>query len=164
MSLQSEFAGIAAMDGRAALISSDGRVLALSEPGTEGAVVLTMPEAPDSPMLNRVLGLGVERPATEADVDEALAAVPAGVTFYVAVAAGARPAELPRWLATERYAAAIYDSRSGHLHPLRYCLGLAAAGRFVHVWVDRATQRPVRVPEPIRVALAPLRVDDESSG
>jgi len=63
-----------------------------------GAIVLGVPEAPDSPMLNRVVGLGIEKPATEADVDEALAAIGAGVTFYVAVAPGARPVELPQWL------------------------------------------------------------------
>ncbi|CAG0989061.1 1,4-dihydroxy-2-naphthoyl-CoA hydrolase [Burkholderiales bacterium] len=34
----------------------------------------------------------------------------------------------------------------------------AATGRFVHVWVDRATQRPAPVPERIRAALAPLVV------
>ena len=33
----------------------------------------------------------------------------------------------------------------------------AATGRFVHVWVDRATQRPVRVPERIRAALEALQ-------
>jgi acyl-CoA thioester hydrolase len=32
----------------------------------------------------------------------------------------------------------------------------AASGRFVHVWVDRSSQRPVPVPEPIRSALAKL--------
>ncbi len=63
-----------------------------------GAVVLRVPEAPDSPMLNRVAGLGVERPATETDVDEALGAMPEGVTFYVAVAPNAQPPELPEWL------------------------------------------------------------------
>jgi GNAT superfamily N-acetyltransferase len=63
-----------------------------------GAVVLCVPEAPDLPMLNRVVGLGVERSATEADVDEALAAIPAGVTFYVALAPDSRPAELRDWL------------------------------------------------------------------
>jgi acyl-CoA thioester hydrolase len=36
----------------------------------------------------------------------------------------------------------------------------AATGRFVHVWVDRATQRPVRVPESIRAALVPLRMPE----
>jgi len=29
----------------------------------------------------------------------------------------------------------------------------AANGRFVHVWVDRATQRPLRVPDRVRAAL-----------
>jgi acyl-CoA thioester hydrolase len=32
----------------------------------------------------------------------------------------------------------------------------AATGRFVHVWVDRATRRPVDVPPAIRTALLPL--------
>jgi len=41
--------------------------------------------------------------------------------------------------------------RRGHDAP-------AASGRFVHVWVDRATQRPTPVPPAIRAALAPLVV------
>ncbi len=47
---------------------------------------------------------------------------------------------------------------------VRYEIGLfrrgdaeaAATGYFVHVWVDRASQRPVPVPERIRAALVPL--------
>src|SRR5437868_9292421 len=35
---------------------------------------------------------------------------------------------------------------------------LSALGRFVHVWVDRASQRPVRIPPNIRAALEPLRI------
>lgn len=35
----------------------------------------------------------------------------------------------------------------------------AASGRFVHVWVERATQRPVAVPPTIRSALEPLQVE-----
>jgi gamma-glutamylputrescine oxidase len=31
------------------------------------------------------------------------------------------------WLATDRYNSGLFDSRSGHLHPLNYTLGLAAA-------------------------------------
>jgi len=31
------------------------------------------------------------------------------------------------WLATERYNSGLYDPRGGHLHPLNYTLGLAAA-------------------------------------
>jgi acyl-CoA thioester hydrolase len=56
--------------------------------------------------------------------------------------------------------------RVGHLgnSAVRYEIGLfregdddaAAAGHFVHVFVERATQRPVPIPEPIRVALARL--------
>jgi acyl-CoA thioester hydrolase len=33
---------------------------------------------------------------------------------------------------------------------------VAASGRFVHVWVDRATQRPVRIPDRVRAALAAI--------
>jgi GNAT superfamily N-acetyltransferase len=65
---------------------------------TTGAVLLRVPEAPQSPMLNRVAGLGVDGPATEEQVDEAIAAMGAGVRFYVGVAPGARPPELPSWL------------------------------------------------------------------
>jgi acyl-CoA thioester hydrolase len=32
----------------------------------------------------------------------------------------------------------------------------AAVGRFVHVYVDRSTRRPVPLPDPLRAALAPL--------
>jgi acyl-CoA thioester hydrolase len=35
----------------------------------------------------------------------------------------------------------------------------AATGRFVHVWVDRASRRPVAVPPRIRSALEALRCD-----
>ncbi len=37
------------------------------------------------------------------------------------------PAEIGRWIASPRYHSAIHDPRSGHLHPLKYTLGLAAA-------------------------------------
>lgn len=36
-------------------------------------------------------------------------------------------AELPQWIASPRYRAGVHDARSGHLHPLKYCLGLARA-------------------------------------
>jgi hypothetical protein len=65
---------------------------------TTGAIVLRVPEAPDSPMVNRVVGLGVDVPATESDVDAALEAFGPGVTFYVSIATAARPAELSNWL------------------------------------------------------------------
>jgi gamma-glutamylputrescine oxidase len=37
--------------------------------------------------------------------------------------------EVESMLATHRYCGALFDSRSGHLHPLNYTLGLAAAAR-----------------------------------
>jgi gamma-glutamylputrescine oxidase len=37
------------------------------------------------------------------------------------------PEEMPNWIASGRYYAGIADDRSGHLHPLKYCLGLAEA-------------------------------------
>ncbi|HWI73886.1 MAG TPA: thioesterase family protein [Baekduia sp.] len=36
----------------------------------------------------------------------------------------------------------------------------AATGSFVHVFVDRATRRPVPIPEPIRSALSTLEVSE----
>jgi len=36
----------------------------------------------------------------------------------------------------------------------------AATGRFVHVWVDRATQRPAPIPPRIRAVLQPLTLED----
>ena len=41
--------------------------------------------------------------------------------------------ELPRWIASPRYVAGVHDPRSGHLHPLKYCLGLARAAHSMGV-------------------------------
>ena len=51
--------------------------------------------------------------------------------------------ELPRWIASPRYVAGLYDPRSGHLHPLKYCLGLAraAAGLGVRLHEGSAVTR-----------------------
>jgi len=35
--------------------------------------------------------------------------------------------DLAQWIASPRYVAGVHDPRSGHLHPLKYCLGLARA-------------------------------------
>jgi len=56
-----------------------------------GATCLRFPPAPHSPMLNRVVGLGLDRPLDETVLDEALAAM-GDATFYVAVAPDADPA------------------------------------------------------------------------
>jgi GNAT superfamily N-acetyltransferase len=63
-----------------------------------GVTVMRAAAAPESPLLNRIVGLGVEEPATEDLLDAALAAIGDDVACYVAVAPGARPAALPEWL------------------------------------------------------------------
>jgi GNAT superfamily N-acetyltransferase len=63
-----------------------------------GAVVMRCPQAPDSPMLNRAVGLGSERPATGDHIDAVLAAFGTNTSFYVAVAPNAEPHELGEWL------------------------------------------------------------------
>lgn len=37
------------------------------------------------------------------------------------------PAEIGRWIASERFHSGVFDANSGHLHPLKYCLGLGVA-------------------------------------
>lgn len=68
----------------------------------DGVVALRMPAAPASPMLNRVVGLGLEAPATEAQLDAAVALM-AGLRFYVSVSPAARPPELGSWLAARGF-------------------------------------------------------------
>lgn len=43
------------------------------------------------------------------------------------------PGEIGQWVASGRFQAATYDDASGHLHPLKYCLGLAQAARALGV-------------------------------
>jgi len=43
-------------------------------------------------------------------------------------------------LATQRYCAGLYDSGSGHLHPLNYTLGIAAAARAAGVTIHEHSQ------------------------
>ena len=63
-----------------------------------GAVALAIAGTP-VPFPNRVLGLGLAEPATEAQLDELLGAYRGlGVPFTVQPSAFARPAELPAWI------------------------------------------------------------------
>ncbi|HEY0635243.1 MAG TPA: FAD-binding oxidoreductase [Gammaproteobacteria bacterium] len=48
-------------------------------------------------------------------------------------------AELGDWIASERFQAGAFDPLSGHLHPLKYCLGLAAAARMAGVAIYEQT-------------------------
>ena len=70
-----------------------------------GSVVVTMIPEYDEAILNRILGLGVGEPATEAILDEAIAFLEsAGCKNYVAqISPMAQPAQLPKWLATRGF-------------------------------------------------------------
>ena len=48
-------------------------------------------------------------------------------------------ADLPQWIDSPRYQAAVHDPRSGHLHPLKYTLGLAAAAARLGVVIHEGT-------------------------
>jgi len=44
-------------------------------------------------------------------------------------------AEVGNWIASKRFHSGVFDPQSGHLHPLKYCLGLAAAARAAAVQI-----------------------------
>ena len=68
----------------------------------DGATALRVPAAPATPMLNRIVGLGSDGPATEEQLDAAIA-VMQGLRFYVSVSPAAQPAELTDWLAARGF-------------------------------------------------------------
>ncbi len=47
--------------------------------------------------------------------------------------------DLAPWIASPRYVGAVHDPRSGHLHPLKYCLGLARAAAGLGVRLHEQT-------------------------
>jgi len=60
--------------------------------------------------------------------------------------------EIQSLLATRRYVAGLYDSGSGHVHPLNYTLGLAAAAEAAGVRIFEASPvTEVEPGEPLRV-------------
>lgn len=67
--------------------------------GAEGAVLLLMPRV-DMLMFNRVLGLGLEKPVTEAQLDGIVARYRAAGSprYFVPLAPAAEPAEARDWL------------------------------------------------------------------
>jgi acyl-CoA thioester hydrolase len=69
------------------------------------------------------------------------------LSFPETIDAGIRVAKLGRSSVTYEIALFQKDSATP-----------AAAGRFVHVWVDRATVTPAEIPQTIRAALEPLVV------
>ena len=45
------------------------------------------------------------------------------------------PADMPKWIASERFHSGVHDPLGGHLHPLKYCLGLARAAAALGVQI-----------------------------
>lgn len=72
-----------------------------------------------------------------------------GLAFPQTVHAGLRVARLGR--SSVSYELGLFGGDA----PLA-----AAVGRFVHAYVDRASRRPVPLPDPLRAALAPLLVNN----
>jgi GNAT superfamily N-acetyltransferase len=69
-----------------------------------GATALRMPAAHSSPMLNRIVGLGLDGLATEQQLDAAIAAM-SGLWYYVSVSPAARPAAaIGDWLGARGFA------------------------------------------------------------
>jgi acyl-CoA thioester hydrolase len=77
----------------------------------------------------------------------------APIAFPQAVAAGVRVAQLGR--SSVRYEIGLYAGDAP---------ASAAAGHFIHVYVDRATRRPVPLPEPLKALLQSWVVPPLSEG
>jgi len=77
----------------------------------------------------------------------------APIAFPQAVVAGVRVAQLGR--SSVRYEIGLFTGAAPHS---------AAAGHFIHVYVDRATRRPVPLPEPLKAVLQSWVVNPSSQG
>ncbi|RCX11997.1 acyl-CoA thioester hydrolase [Extensimonas vulgaris] len=89
--------------------------------------------------------LDIERSATIGLVVETQCNYFAPLAFPQTVEAGLRVARLGG--SSVRYEVGLFAEGAPQT---------AAAGHFVHVYVDRTTRRPVPLPEPLRAALQPL--------
>jgi acyl-CoA thioester hydrolase len=98
--------------------------------------------------LIRVGGLDIARDGAIGLVVETLCKYRKSLTFPDVVDAGLRVAKLGT--SSVKYEIGLF--RRDDPEP-------AATGHFVHVWVDRATQRPVPIPPAIRTALEALVVE-----
>ena len=49
------------------------------------------------------------------------------------------PPEMPKWIASERFHSGVHDPLGGHLHPLKYSLGLARAAATLGVKIFEAS-------------------------
>jgi len=96
--------------------------------------------------LVREAGLDIARSPAIGVVAETACRFFRGLAFPDPVDAGMRVTRIGR--SSVEYAIGLFAAQDDDA---------AAAGRFVHVWVDRASRRPVAIPEPVRAALARLQ-------
>ena len=54
--------------------------------------------------------------------------------------------DMPQWIASPRFHSGLYDARSGHLHPLKYSLGLARAAASLGVRIHEQSAVTQLVP------------------
>jgi len=66
------------------------------------------------------------------------------------------PREMAQWIASPRFHSGLHDPHSGHMHPLKYCLGLGRAAASLGVRIFENST--VVALEPGANALAPVRV------
>jgi acyl-CoA thioester hydrolase len=95
--------------------------------------------------LIRAGGLDIARSEAIGVVAETSCRFFRSLTFPAPVDAGLRVVRLGH--SSVEYALALFGGDDTHA---------AAAGRFVHVWVDRAARRPIAIPARVRAALAEL--------
>jgi acyl-CoA thioester hydrolase len=92
--------------------------------------------------LIRAGGLDIEKSKTIGVVVETACRFHKALSFPDAIEAGLRVSKLGN--SSVKYEIGLF--REGDDEP-------SASGHFVHVWVDRATRRPVTVPKKVRAAL-----------
>ena len=66
------------------------------------------------------------------------------------------PRDLPQWIASPRFHSGLHDPHSGHMHPLKYCLGLGRAAAALGVRIFENST--VVALEPGAKPSAPVRV------
>jgi len=103
--------------------------------------------------LIRAGGLDIHASPTIGIVVETACRFYKSLTFPEVIDAGLRVARLGN--SSVRYEIGLF--RQGEADP-------SASGRFVHVWVDRASRRPAAIPARIRAALQSLLMATATSG